>query len=333
VYANLIDAEKELGKLERGSGFNTRQFDYDADGFDEVLVSTTALSAVFKPSHGGMLLDLSLLNHSFDITDTLSRRREGYHRKLLDKSHSTGENQAVSIHDKLKSKEKNLEKYFVYDWYLKRCFIDHLFDDDVTFDRFQEGSFKEDGDFILEPYAAAINNRSSEVILTREGNLWRASGSSKIIISKTFKFKKNSETIEIEYCISSPAGRRGKVIFAVENNFTFQAGHADDRFVLVNGKRHKNAFLDSIGDYSNARSYAMIDEYRRLAVGLNSDRAGTIWHLPIFTVSLSEGGLEKVYQGTTFLNLFEIELSETPINFNFTLFAGSLGKRPSEIRQ
>ena len=75
-----------------------------------------------------------------------------------------------------------------------------------------------------------------------------------------------------------------------------------------------------------AQSFAMIDEYRQLAVSIESDKSGKLWHLPIFTVSLSEGGFEKVYQGTTFVNLFEVTLSNTPVTINFTLFAGSLKK-------
>ena len=68
----------------------------------------------------------------------------------------------------------------------------------------------------------------------------------------------------------------------------------------------------------------MIDEYRSLAVAMNSDRPCELWHLPIFTVSLSEGGFEKVYQGTTFMNIYRLQLTPQPIRINLTLFAGDL---------
>ena len=60
--------------------------------------------------------------------------------------------------------------------------------------------------------------------------------------------------------------------------------------------------------------------------------------MPIFTVSLSEGGFEKVYQGTTFLNVFELTLGSEPIEITFRLHAGRpgilsgdlLGREPSK---
>ena len=70
----------------------------------------------------------------------------------------------------------------------------------------------------------------------------------------------------------------------------------------------------------------MIDRYRSLAIGLDSDIECELWHAPIFTVSLSEGGFEKVYQGTTFMNVYSLQLSEHPVEINLTLYAGELEK-------
>ncbi|MBI5267040.1 MAG: DUF1926 domain-containing protein, partial [candidate division Zixibacteria bacterium] len=53
------------------------------------------------------------------------------------------------------------------------------------------------------------------------------------------------------------------------------------------------------------------------------EHPATIWRLPIFTVSLSEGGFEKVYQGTTFVHLFELELSRRTTEVSLRLTAGS----------
>jgi len=67
----------------------------------------------------------------------------------------------------------------------------------------------------------------------------------------------------------------------------------------------------------------MIDQARDIAVALESENPGDIWHCPIFTVSLSEGGFEKVYQGTTFVNRFDFRLSKEPTTLRFSLTAGS----------
>lgn len=330
VYANLLAAEQKLNKLENKSGFKTQEFDFDSDGANEVLVSGENLSALFKPSRGGILAELSLLEESFNLTDTLSRWREGYHLKLEQSAGGNSSQMAASIHDRVLSKEKDLDLYLVTDWHLKRCFIDHFFGYNVSIEEFQKNKFKEDGDFILEAYQSEIDKKRHSLTLSRDGNVWRSSGSVRINLQKTFVFSKNGQ-IKINYRLSSPDNVDLKVKFGIENNFSFQAGHADDRFVLINGARPKQSFLDSTGEQSNVSSYALIDEYRKLAVALESDRKSTLWRLPIYTVSLSEGGFEKVYQGTTLVNLFELNLSKSPVELNFTLWAGNLKELPEQF--
>ncbi len=332
VYANLIEAEQKLNALGKLTGFSALETDYDCDGSNEILVSNDSFSTVFKPSRGGMLLDLSLLKHNFNLTDTLSRRREGYHLKLESAANQQNDSKSVSIHERVISKEDNLDRFLINDWYLKRCFIVHFFSDNVTFDEFQQNNFKEDGDFVMEPFEAHIDRQGNSLTLTRDGNLWRSPGSIRVQISKTFNFTQKSDFIDVKYVIKCLDNVETKVLFAIENNFNFQAGHAEDRYILVNSIRNKNSFLDATGEYFESQSFAMVDEYRQLAVALEADRAGQIWHLPIFTVSLSEGGFEKVYQGTTFVNLFELMLSKSPISINFKLFAGNLKNLPDRNR-
>ncbi|MFQ5453608.1 MAG: alpha-amylase/4-alpha-glucanotransferase domain-containing protein, partial [Candidatus Zixiibacteriota bacterium] len=52
--------------------------------------------------------------------------------------------------------------------------------------------------------------------------------------------------------------------------------------------------------------------------------SGDIWHMPIYTVSLSESGFEKVYQGTTFINRYRLTLTDKPVVLLFSLFACSV---------
>jgi len=333
VCANLITAEQKLNALEKSAGFSALETDFDCDGANEILVSNDSFSTVFKPSCGGMLLDLSLLKHNFNLTDTLSRRREGYHLKLEQAPNQKNDSKTVSIHDRVISKEEHLDRFLISDWYLKRCFIDHFFSAKTAIDDFQQNKFKENGDFILEPYESEINRRANSLTLSRAGNLRSSPGSIRVQVSKTFVFDKSGDYINVTYEIKCLDIVETKVLFGVENNFNFQAAHADDRYILVDSERHKNSFLDSTSEYPLAQSFAMVDEYRQLAVSLKSDKSGKLWHLPIFTVSLSEGGFEKVYQGTTFVNLFELLLSQIPLSINFTLFAGSLKKLPEKSRR
>jgi alpha-amylase len=322
VMSSLIEADALLNQVDKTRGIMIRRIDFDADGNDEIVVSGDIFTAVIKPDRGGTLTQLSLNKHCFDPTDTLTRRREGYHADLSRAVTTDKTERPASIHDLILAKESGLERYLVEDWYLKRCFIDHFFTDDVDLKRFQSGRFGEEGDFILEPFTADIEADAQEVRLVRTGNLWRPQGAIPVRLIKTFRFEPDSDQFSVSYDISTPDEREVAVNFAVENNLNFQAGHAEDRFILIDSQRTENAFLDSTRRVAEAESFAIVDEYRNLAVGIQSDRSCELWHLPIFTVSLSEGGFEKVYQGTTFIQLFKLILSPRSININISFRIG-----------
>ncbi|PWB67999.1 hypothetical protein C3F09_12535, partial [candidate division GN15 bacterium] len=152
VYGRMIEAENELRKLRNESGARIRMIDYDADGHEEILVTTDRFSAVLKPSHGGMLTELSLLEDHFNLTDTLSRRKEGYHLKLDKAVTEESDSGTSSIHDLVLAKEAGLKSFLVEDWYLKRCSIDHVLAEGVGFEQFQTAAFGEDGDFVTGVY-------------------------------------------------------------------------------------------------------------------------------------------------------------------------------------
>lgn len=329
IYAHLIKADNILNNLLGNSDLHMESKDYDADGKDEVIVTSKPFTSVFKPEKGGSMIELSLNEHDFSLTDTLSRRKEGYHLKLKHAKSSSDEDGTTSIHDLIIAKEEGLEKYLVEDWYLKRCFLDHFFTDDVYLDNFQEVKFGEEGDFTIEPYETEINKNDGEVIFTRKGHIWRPGRVIPIKVVKHFRFNNERATIEVLYELTSQDYFPVEVNFAIENNFNFQAGHAEDRFISIDGKRHENSFLDSIGSYYDSKTFMAIDRYRHIAVALNAQTPAEIWHMPIFTVSLSEAGFEKVYQGTTFVNKYHLSISERPVKLSFTLLTGT----PEEVSQ
>ena len=325
VYSHMISAHLLARRL-AGRSTAIEQVDYDCDGNGEIVFDSDAFTAVLKPDRGGTLLELSLNRHAFNLTDTLTRRREGYHLKL-DRAVAHDRNEGhASIHDLVLAKEEGLKELLVEDWYLKRCFIDHFFSAGVDLASFEKGEFGEDGDFVLEPYAAAIQPGQHRVRLQRHGHVRRRDGVFPVTVVKEFEFADFEESLRVTYRLSSSAPNGVEVDFAVENNFNFQAGHAVDRFVLVDGRRPEDSFLDGVGSHSEAHAAVLADEYRSLAVAVSADRPAEIWRLPILTVSLSEGGFEKVYQGTTLVHRFALRLTEQPTAIEFTLAAGALAK-------
>ena len=318
IYEHLLKAEALIRQMEKQK-LQIKSRDIDYDGYEEILVETNKLTAMFKPQVGGSMIEFSSIDKKFSLTDTLTRRKEGYHLKLEQAVTEENAGESKSIHDLVLTKEEGLSKILVEDWYLKRCFIDHVFTSEVDFESFKSNEFGEDGDFVVEAYHADI--QKNKVILSRRGMHRTINAETKLTIEKVFTFADDSSSVGVVYTLT--AEKAIEINFGIENNFNFQAGHAVDRFVLIDGKQLEDAFLDSTGCHADSNSIALVDQYRDIAVGLYSEQKTNIWHLPIFTVSLSEGGFEKVYQGTTIVNQFNLKISEKPTILNFKLITGS----------
>ncbi len=332
IWQTLIESDAKLDKLLNQSKMKFIETDFDVDGSTEVIASNETFTTVIKPDRGGSIIHFALNKYNFDISDTFTRRKEGYHIKL-DHAILHGEKANTgSIHDLVLAKEAGLKDLLIEDWYPKKCFIDHFFKADVDFEKFKTGKFGEDGDFILEPYDYKILKERGEVVLVRNGKVWQAENKIPVKIKKRFIFD-SGDLVRMQYELSTTHSEPLKVRFGIENNFNFQAGHAEDRYVSVNNYKHKNTFLDSSIKYTDVLNYSVIDEYRSLAVAFGGNKPFELWQSPIFSVSLSEGGFEKVYQGTTLVTLFELEISSNPQKLDFNLFAGKIENIPKSLKK
>ncbi len=325
VYSAMIDAEAKLRALSGATGVTVSVLDLDIDHTNEILVESNGYCALFKPDCGGMLIDLSLSKHAFNLTDTLMRRREGYHRKLAQAHTGNTGDSTASIHDLVISKEPGLEKLLVEDKYLKRCFIDHFLPEGSSIDEFKMAKSDELGDFVQGQYQYETEQRGL-VTLLRNGTVRNGDRHHAVRITKSFLCDPVTERIDVTYELSTTDHSEFNCRFAIENNFTFQAGHADDRYLLIDSRRPQESFLDSVGAHPESHRITMVDEWRGLAVAVSARESAEIWHHPIYTVSLSEGGFEKVYQGTTLVHLFALNLSSQPTRLSLTLLAGTIAQ-------
>ncbi|MDI6784823.1 MAG: DUF1926 domain-containing protein, partial [bacterium] len=130
LYRHLIQAEKLVDQVNHKtkSWIDVDQFDFDADGHPEILVNTAKLNLYFKPSYGGALFELDIKDINFNLLDTLSRKKEAYHEKIihaqLQSVRDSDEQETKSIHDLIIAKELHLEQYLHYDWYQRYSLLD-----------------------------------------------------------------------------------------------------------------------------------------------------------------------------------------------------------------
>ena len=303
VYSNLIKAQKELDKAAHkdSNWLDVVETDFDCDSYDEVLISNSKLELDFSPHNGGALFELDFKPLALNMTNTLSRRREPYHEKALEKAkaHDTGKkNDGIdSIHDVSRAKDAELVADLSYDWYRRVSLLDHFLKEGTTVKDFATSKYGEAGDFLGGEYKYDIKKEAKpkaiSVELIRDGNYWGASGDIyKLKVAKSVSIKPDSGEIEIGYKITNLDTREFEPWFGVEFNYSLKDPH-----------------LNKVGEAHGLTSINVNDQWYGVKIDFEFSKAADFWYFPIETVSDSEQGLERTYQELSLLFHWKFKLA------------------------
>lgn len=315
AYRNLISAENELDKLERKKIIKYEFTDFDKDGKEELIVETPNFNVYINPNYGGQIFELDFKPAEFNITDVMTRKKEGYHEKILQlsKEMNNPNNQGVaSIHDMLTAKEEGLEKFLHYDWYKRGSLVDHFLGAGTTIENFYQCKYPEQGDFVNQPYRADVELKRGmlEITLTRDGSVWIENEQRNLRLQKKIIIDKNSTEILIRYKLENLDEDDLDLWFGVEFVCNFLAPNSDDRYFYFVGYEVEDSKLASIGEMQDVTSFGVVDKWLGVDMNFYLDKFANVWRFPIETVSLSEAGFERVYQGSVILLHWNIKLSK-----------------------
>ncbi|WP_456398804.1 alpha-amylase/4-alpha-glucanotransferase domain-containing protein [Mesoaciditoga sp.] len=291
VYKHLIKAEKELEKSSSESGERIEVLDYDKDGFDEVLLKNEDISVVVDADYGARVLEIDLRKAEFNLINSLTRRYEVYHEwisKAITHEEMEKEGKSKTIHDVILTKEKGLEEFLSTDWYERFSYIDHFFGKNFTLDGYSNSRYPEQGDFVNQPYELVKNN-----VFLRHGHVWIGTDWVPISVKKEFELKWNS--LEVSYEITNDSSKTVDLHFGSEMMCNLMAPSADDRYLEWSGEKHHASYT---GTFS-ANKVRINAEYEGVHVNLEVSEKAEFFVYPVYTISYSEGGFEKVYQGTS----------------------------------
>src|SRR5262249_17209139 len=112
-------------------------------------------------------------------------------------------------------------------------------------------------------------------------------------------------TLNVRYRLRPAPGQRLTGRWAVQWNLALTAGHARDRyFELVD-----RATRGSSGRATDLGDVCMVDEWANVEARLQWSPAAELAWGPVETVSLSEGGFERIYQGTALLLVWPLDVA------------------------
>ncbi|MBI5183887.1 MAG: DUF1926 domain-containing protein [Nitrospinae bacterium] len=320
VYKHLIKAENLIDKryCKDKDWIMMEKIDIDADNHNEILISGGEINAYIDPDYGGSFFEIDYRPKCFNLSNTLTRREEPYHRKIKLPNGDTHTNETISqppsIHDIIKKKEKGMEDMLSYDWYLRRSFLDHFLGEGTTLQDFMICSYPEKGDFIRNRYEIVEDEtikgdgREIRVILRRLGQIHENGVYREIEVSKGFSFPQKGAIINSIYRIKNRSPEELQLWFGVEFNLTLLSGDDSQRYYFIPGIELKEERLNKSGEAIELKEFGMKDEYNKFQISLSFEEPTAIWYFPVETLSQSESGFQRTYQGSVILSHWKIGL-------------------------
>jgi hypothetical protein len=307
-YHHLLKAEQlvEPGTEE----IHVEQLDYDCDGYDELLLTSPTYSIAITPGYGGSLAEISFRPKAFNLTDVMSRHKEAYHQKIAEAPADAAQGQVQSIHNLVRAKEKGLESLLQYDRYDRRAFQDHFLDWKTILADFAAANYYEEGDFIDQPYQVVETKSAQKKVaftLKREGRLLRPEVSFPLLLEKTYTISSEAG-IETTYFIQCGEKPVGNTLFAVELNLTLLAGDAEDRYYEIPGRQLDDKCMNSFDLTNKVSSVRLVDRWMNIVAIIDFEPEADLWRFPVRTVSQSESGFERTYQGSCVVAVWPLML-------------------------
>lgn len=312
VYNHLINAEKIADEAahKQKNWIETEVFDFDCDGSDEIIVSTEDISFVVDAHEGGMLTELDYRPSSYNVLNTLSRRPEVYHKKILTDAgkHSGEDSEPKSIHDIVKSKEADLHLYLNYDSYRRGMLIDHVFGQDTTLEAVVQNRYEELGGFPSIPYTFKIkdNKDGKSLFLAGEGLV----NGNRLGILKEIRIEHGKSDMLFNYTLKNISGDVIKICFGPELNFAMLDGNSDMCQYLIEGKPLEDSYQRSRGECKEVESFSIKNKLISTEIGLAFSKKCTLWRYPVETISQSESGFEREYQSSVLVPHWNFDLNQ-----------------------
>ena len=307
VHENLIKAQALL--IEKSvDDLQLLKLDFDKDGAEEILVSNRNLSFGLDPNRGGGLFDICHLGRALNLSDTLTRRPEAYHRHLNEarQDEGAGGEGIASIHDLGGAGEEDLAGMLIFDRYTKVSLLDHFLGAEVSPEGYAANEYPESGDFVQGKYRveeAFVSSDEAFIELRRRG---RVDGLD-LGVKKTIRAGKDARVI-VDYLFECQGNEPISTRYGCEFNLTLYSDEDQERYFRIPEKGRRRE-VPEMGEEENLTRFELVNGPDRLCALFSFSIPVSAWFFPLMTVSKSETGFERTYQGSSLLFLHTLNLS------------------------
>jgi alpha-amylase len=313
LWQSLLEAEAIADGLSHVTAEyqSVSKFDFDSDGHDELYFTSQRFAALLKPSDGATIPSIDCRQSNAALVNALSRRREAYHSTLKDAPARHGPT-AYSIHNGNRVKEEGLTRFLHYDRWARNCFRLLVFGRDKSHLDCATATLNEDAGLAGGSYKLLNFSREAASLASECGTEWPA--------EKSFLFEITPGGFDIvcDVTLRRDAAETGSAYAGIETILNFLAPDAPDRYFEFAGERFPLRWSSA----AVTSELLIVDEAQRIRVALSAPDAKEFWVTPIETVSESEEGYERVYQGSQIIAVWPVDLvpaSEAELRLTFSV--------------
>jgi alpha-amylase len=310
-WRNLIRAEAIADRQIPGALVpRVELLDYDSDGANELLFTSLEAQVLLKPGDGGTIAALDFRPAAATLVNSILRRPEAYHTRLREAAGKPATGAVASIHEQTRVKEPGLERFLRYDRWPRHAFRVLIFDPARTHADYETLELREDPGFAGGPFTVK-SSAPHEAELFRSDSLTlldkNESAASKLLLLKQYSFSPSPNGFEAacEITLKFKEVLDKPLAVGIESVINLLAPAEPDRFFETPvGK--KNLRFSGVLPGPILR---LEDGWQRVRIALHAPLAEEFWVAPIETVSESEEGFERVYQGSQILALWRPPLT------------------------
>jgi len=303
LYEHLLRAESLfLNRIEMND-LQVIESDFWHEGHQQILVRKRDQSTIFLPRYGGTISEIGIYNRSTNIFDVLARRFEAYHEKLSERNEvaESGNDASVeSIHDMSLKREEGIENYLVYDNRRRYSFKDLIGESLPSAEELMNSS-----DAILDCssliYHSHVERREQDLIVSFEREIDVAQRS--LSLCKEYTLSEDRTGVRAAYRIQGGEG----LYFGIECNLNLLSECDERRRFILPAVELEDSYLNVMGRHEGILSFSLVDEYDEFRVIFSSSREMVLVRYPIYTVSQSDKGFEKNFQGTAVILFYHME--------------------------
>ncbi len=301
TIGHLVGAEDAADEA-RGRLVRAERADFDLDGRDEALLADAGQVVLVDLDEGGGIgaWDIRMARH--DLAAVLRRRPEVYHADLVATDPAPGTNPdetdvGRSIAGGAVAKEAGLGARLVYDDHERRACLVRLLPPDATAATYGAGEQADLSDAPIAPHA--VIELADGRLVTRQEVALADGGSASIRRTIDLSGSRAEPALQVTLEMTNMGTAPIDCRFGLEWPFMLLGGgHNPSAWLEVGGARGPH---DGAGEATGAGSLRQGNDWLGLAIETTSPTSADAWWAPIETVSNSEGGYERVYQGSSLL--------------------------------